>query len=179
MQIQQASGRPPRRGWRGLPMWMQFSISFGVAAILIVAIVLYVHHVGNDSSQEAPVTSPKALKEENREANILVRQDQTPHVASLASGVSPSAGLRAAVLKYMNHQISIGVISGPLTKTACAVRRGAGTDAEVALRCVATAANVSYPFYGVVKAQSGQVTYCKKDQPPVPSMNVPLSSKCL
>jgi len=137
-----------------------------------------VHHVGNDSSQEAPVTSAKAVKEENREANILVRQDQTPHVAKLAAGIAPASGVKAAVVKYMQHQIQIGVIAGPLSKSSCVTRSG-GSGARQALRCDVTAADVTYPFYGVVEPQNGQITYCKKDQPPIPSMNVPLSARCL
>jgi hypothetical protein len=178
MPLQQASGPTPRRGFRGLPAWLQFSVTLGIGAIVIVAVVLYVHHVGNDSAQEAPVTSPKAVKEENREANILVRQDQAPHHASLGPGSAAADGLRAAVLKYMRHQINIGVISGPVTKSSCVARSGS-TSTRQSLRCDVTAADVTYPFYGVVEPKSGQITYCKKDQPPIPSMNVPLSARCL
>lgn len=178
MTVQQVPGPRRRRGFGGLPRWTQFAVTFGIAAIVIVAVVLYVHHVGNDSGQEAPITSPRAVKEENREANILVRQDQAPHVATIAAGTSPADGLRAAVLKYMRHQIDIGVISGPLTKAACMARSGS-TSTRSALRCDVTAAQVTYPFYGVVATQSGQITYCKKDQAPIPSMNVPLAAKCL
>jgi hypothetical protein len=177
MTVQHVPGPRRRRGFGGWPRWVQFSVTFGAAAVLIVAVVLYVHHVGNDSAQEAPVTSPKAVKEENREANILVRQDQTPHVARLAAGVAAQAGLRDAVRGYIRHQINIGVISGPLQKSVCVTRTGS-TSSRQALRCSVTAAQVTYPFYGVVDTQSGQITYCKKDQPPIPSMNVPLSARC-
>jgi hypothetical protein len=179
MTVQQAPDPRRRRGFSGLPRWMQFAVTFGAAAVLIVAVVLYVHHVGNDSSKEAPVTSPKAVKEENREANILVRQDQMPHSAMLASGVAPEAGLRDAVLTYMRRQINIGVISGPLQKSSCVMRNGSSTSSDQALRCDVTAASVTYPFYGVVATADGQITFCKKDQAPVPGMNVPLSAKCL
>lgn len=165
------------RGFRALPLWVQFGLSFGIAAVVIVAVVLYVHHAGNSTNQEAPVTSAKAVKEENREANILVRQDQTPHLVKLAANVSAPDGLRSAVLKYMQHQIQIGVISGPISKSSC-VPRG-GSSSRQALRCDVTAANVTYPFYGVVEPATGQITYCKKDAPPIPSMNVPLSARCL
>jgi hypothetical protein len=178
MRVQPVSGPGRRRGFGGLSRRVQFAITFGAAAVVIAAVILYVHHVGNDSAQEAPVTSPKAVREENREANILVRQNQTPHVATLASGVAPATGLRDAVVTYMRHQIRIGVISGPLQRTACVTRSGS-TGSRLALRCTVTAAQVSYPFYGVVETRRGQITYCKKDQPPIPSMNVPLSARCL
>jgi hypothetical protein len=99
-------------------------------------------------------------------------------VAKLASGTSPSDGLRAAVVRYMRHQIQIGVITGPLTKSGCVSRSGGNSERQT-LRCDITAADVTYPFYGVVEPQKRQITYCKKDQPPIPSMNVPLSARCL
>lgn len=178
MGIQQAPGPVRPRGLRALPLWVQFGLTFGVAGALIVAVVLYVHHVGNSTNQEAPVTSAKAVKEENREANILVRQDQAPHVAKLAANVSAADGLRTAVLKYMQHQVQIGVISGPISKSSCVPRTG-GSSTRQALSCDVTAANVTYPFFGVVEPATRQITYCKKDAPPIPSMNVPISARCL
>jgi hypothetical protein len=177
MPVQQAF-EPRRRGFRALPPWLQFSMTFGIAAVVIVAVVLYVHHAGNDTSKEAPVTSAKAVKEENREAGILVRQNQAPHVTVLAAGAAPAVGLKDAVDKYMNHQIDIGVITGPLSRSSCEMRSG-GTSSRQTLRCDVRAADVTYPFYGVVDPKSGQITYCKKDQAPVPSMNVPVSPRCL
>lgn len=159
-------------------MRVQFAISFGVAAVLIVALVLYVHHAGESTSQEAPVTSAKAVKEENREADILVRQDQTPHVVALPSGASPADALRKAVVAYVTHQVGIGVIQGPLGKSSCTAVKG-GSSARQTYRCDVTAADVTYPFYGVVVPAKHAITYCKRDAPPIPSMSVPLSRRCV
>jgi hypothetical protein len=178
MRTQPASGPARPRGFRSLPLWVQYAITFGIAAVVVVAVVLFVHHVGNSTNQEAPVTSAKAVQEENREANILVRQDQRPRVAKLAANVSPAVGIRTAVVKYMQHQIKIGVIAGPLSKASCKSRAG-GSSTRQALLCNVTAAQVTYPFYGVVEPAKRQITYCKKDAPPIPSMNIPVSAKCL
>jgi hypothetical protein len=40
-------------------------------------------------------------------------------------------------------------------------------------------AAVSYPFLGVVDLRAKQITYCKRDPPPVPSENIPVSSRCV
>jgi hypothetical protein len=39
-------------------------------------------------------------------------------------------------------------------------------------------ANVSYPFVGVVEPAARRLTYCKRDLPPVPTMNIPVSARC-
>jgi hypothetical protein len=45
--------------------------------------------------------------------------------------------------------------------------------------CVATANDVNYDFLGVVNVPAHQLTYCKRDEPPVPSMNIPVSPRCV
>jgi hypothetical protein len=44
---------------------------------------------------------------------------------------------------------------------------------------VATAADVNYDFLGVVDVPAHRLTYCKRDEPPVPSMNIPVSRRCV
>ena len=41
------------------------------------------------------------------------------------------------------------------------------------------AGGVTYPFLGVADPRARRVTYCKRDQPPVPSDNIPVSRRCL
>jgi hypothetical protein len=80
------------------------------------------------------------------------------------------------VAGYMSSQIRIGAIDGPLTRTLCS--RVGGSDARQVWHCTAVAANVTYPFDGVVEPGARRLTYCKRDLPPVPSMNVPVSGRC-
>ena len=37
---------------------------------------------------------------------------------------------------------------------------------------------MTYPFLGVVDPAARRITYCKRDPPPAPSDNVPVSSRC-
>ncbi len=56
------------------------------------------------------------------------------------------------------------------------------TAARQVLHCTAVTASsvgkLSYPFDGVVAPTSATITYCQRVQPPVPSMNIPVSRRC-
>ena len=150
-------------------------LSIVVAAGLLAALVLFVE---NHSSDSTATESPAAALEANREAEILVSQDQAPHVVRLVSGAAPVTALEHAIRAAMARQISYGAISGPLTRSTCTPSRKRATVRR-AFRCKAVAADVSYPFLGVVNMRARQITYCKRDPPPVPSQNVPISPRCL
>ena len=74
----------------------------------------------------------------------IVRQQQAPHVVKLKPGVTPSDGLRAAVVGYMTHQISHGAMDGPIKRASCRSSTG-GTSARQVLRCDVTAAERDLP----------------------------------
>ena len=38
--------------------------------------------------------------------------------------------------------------------------------------------NVNYPFVGVFTEDQAALTYCKRDLPPIPSENIPVSARC-
>jgi hypothetical protein len=151
-------------------------LSLGAAAAVVLALVLLVQHSTNDTPAEAPVNNPKAVAEENREADAVVGQDQRPHVVALAAGADAAVAIKAAVTGYMSTQVRKGWIAGPLMHSGC--RRAGGTATRQVWQCTVVAANVSYPFDGVVEPGSRQLTYCKHDLPPVPSMNIPVSARC-
>ncbi len=65
---------------------------------------------------------PRRFAEENREDTILVQQQQAPHVVKLGSSQSPAAGVHAAVVGYMTHQINIGSMDGPIRSSSCVAR---------------------------------------------------------
>jgi hypothetical protein len=79
----------------------------------------------------------------------------------------------------MTHQISLGSIDGPIRSSSC--RTAGGTSTRLLFRCQVTASaqHVTYPFDGVVQPGSGAITYCRRVAPPVPSMNVPISKRCM
>ena len=92
-------------------------------------------------------------------------------------GVKSGSGCTGGVIEDSNHTIDNAVIEGPLIRVTCT---GTGTHAgRPAFRCSAVADGISYPFFGVVNLRARRVTYCKRDAPPVPSLNIPLNRRCL
>ena len=158
-------------------MWVQWALPFGVAAAVVVALILFVHHQTVDVPQIANVSSPKAIAEQNREDTIIVRQQQAPHVVRIAAGQSGAAALRAGVAAYIRGQISHGVMDGPVKSASCHAAVG-GTTSRQLFRCDVIAADFTYPFDAVVQPAAGVATYCQRVAPPIPSMNVPVNKRC-
>lgn len=170
-----------RRGfqYRALPVWLQWVLPFGVAAVVVVALVIFVQHETNDVPAVASYNSAAAVREQFREDNILVRQQQAPHHARLKTGEAAAAGLRGSIVAWMNHQIDVGAIAGPIRRTSCRPASGT-TGGRLVFHCelTASAQSVTYPFDGVVETAAGAITWCKRVAPPIPSMNVPVSKRC-
>jgi hypothetical protein len=153
------------------PMWVRWAISLGVGALLLVALVLFVsHHNGNGLAHE----SPKAAERANREAEIVVAQDQAPHVVILAA--ETPVAVAHAIRHDMASRIAAGNAVAPLEHVRCTPGATRGSDAGY--RCRATAAGVGYPYEAVLNRSTRTLTFCKHDAPPVPSMNIPVSPRC-
>jgi hypothetical protein len=166
---------PSRQGpWAGLPLRLRWAISLLVAVVLVVLLVRYVN---SNTADQPTFSSPKAQVTANREAAVLVRQDQTPHTATLRAGADPASALASAVTADMNTLIARNVIYGPVQHTACQPAGSVAGRGE-AFHCVSLANNVNYPFLGVVDVATGRITFCKSDPPPVPSMRIPVSPRC-
>jgi hypothetical protein len=157
------------------PLWLRWALSFGVAAVLIILLVRFVE---NNSGTSPANLNPAAAVRLNQEAEILVAQDQVPHVARLAPGETPVRAIERATQSDIGREINQGTISGPLGRSTCTAT---GTRATVAraFRCTVVAADFNYPFLGVVDTRTREITFCKRDPPPVPSQNVPVSRRCL
>ncbi|MGZ4175617.1 MAG: hypothetical protein ACXVRW_15200 [Solirubrobacteraceae bacterium] len=156
-----------------LPMWAKWVLSFGVGAILLVALIIYVDHHNSDSP---PSQNLAAQTRANREAELVVERDQAPRVIRLRRGVMPAAGIERAVRSTMSGLIDKAIVDGPLQRIHC-TRHGSGAG-RLGFNCVATANDVNYNFVGVVDPAAHRLTYCKRDEPPVPSMNIPVSPRC-
>jgi hypothetical protein len=170
----------PRRvrapgAYLALPLWSRFVLAAVVAVALLAAMVLFVE--GNNTNTN-PSLNEAAEVRANREAEILVAQDQTPHVVRLAAGAAPAVALEHAIHARMAAQVAGGAIAGPLRATRCQPR-GPATTAGRPYSCTVRAAGITYPFLGVADPRARRITYCKRDQPPVPSENVPVSRRCL
>jgi hypothetical protein len=155
------------------PMWARWTFSFGVAALLAVGLIVFVsHHNGNGLASE----SPKAAERLNREAEIVVSQDQAPHVVTLAGG-TPRTAVTRAIRRAMTVRINTGQAGAPLQAVRC---RAIGNRASATgYRCQATAAGVAYPYQAVLNRRTRTLTFCKHDAPPVPSANIPVSRRCV
>jgi hypothetical protein len=163
--------------YRSLPTWLQWALPFGIAAVVVIGVVVFVEHQTNDVPQYSN-TDKNSIVEQNREDSTLVRQQQAPREARLATGQSAVSGLRVAVVRYMNYEINHGVMDGPVVSSSCHAVPGAADGARLALKCNVKAADVTYPFLGVVQPSVKRITYCQRVAPPVPSMNIPVSSRC-
>jgi hypothetical protein len=154
-------------------MWTKFALSLGVGAILLVALIIFVENNNTDSNR---TLTPSEQAKVNQEAERVVAADQAPHLVTLTASESPRAGFVRTVRATMSNQVNRGLIDGPLQHVRC-TRHGGGANRR-AFTCVATANNVNYDFVGVVDVTARQLTYCKRDEPPVPSQDIPVSPRC-
>ncbi len=173
-------GRPRRPRAPGaylrLALWQRYVVSLGIAGVLLAVMVVFVarHNTNSPTS-----TNEAAAIQANRDAEILVSQDQAPRSLRLKPGLSPAAALRKAIRARMANQIAAGAIEGPLSHVRCrATGPSGGAGSRHAFRCTVVAGSVSYPFLGVVDTAARRVTYCKRDPPPVASDSVPISARC-
>jgi hypothetical protein len=173
-------GPPQRRSrasgaYLNRPLWQRYAISLLVAAVLLAGMVIWVAGHNTDSG---PVNNnPAASVRANHEAEILVAQDQAPRVASVSRGLSPGTAVERVIHARMAAQVRGGAIAGPLKRADCRPT-GARKAGTVGFSCTINAGSVNYPFLAAVDTAARRVTYCKRDPPPVPSENVPVSSRC-
>jgi hypothetical protein len=155
-------------------MWAKWVLSLAVGAILLAALIIYVDNHNTDSP---PSQNLASQTQANREAALVIERDQAARVVKLGHRVTPVTGLKRAIHGTMSGLINRGTIDGPLQRVRC-TRHGGGTG-TLGYSCVATANDVNYDFLGVVNVPAHQLTYCKRDEPPVPSMNIPVSPRCV
>lgn len=158
-----------------LALWKRFALALTVAAALMIAMVVFVSGHNTDANTSTNVTTAARA---NRDAEILIAQDQAPHTARLARGFSASAGVSHELHSVLARQAAAGAIAGPVGRARCR-SVGAETSARRAFDCSIVAASVSYPYAAVVQTAARRITFCKRDAPPAPSERVPLSPRCL
>lgn len=167
---------PPRPRPPAVPLWAKWAISLLVAGGLIVALVLYVSGHNTDYTPGYPITK-KAAVEANREATVLVKEDQAPRVFTRAAG-APGAQLMArAVRAVMQERIDTNQAGPPLKPARCHAATAA--DGRDGYTCTVLAGGIYYDFTGVLVPATHTITICKRDPPPVPSEIVPVSSRCV
>ena len=97
-------------------------------------------------------------------------------MVKLTRGDGPHAAFVRTVHAAMASLINKGVVDGPLQRVRCSPHGGGGSHSGFS--CVATADDVNYDYVGVVDVPARRLTYCKRDEPPVPSQNIPVSAAC-
>lgn len=156
------------------PLWLRFTLALLIATALLVAMVLFVSTHNTDFN---PRTNLAVAARANRDAEILVAQDQAPRGAVLPPGITPGAGLERAIHRRLSAQVRQGGISGPLTAAHCR-SAGPAAGARRAFRCTIESGGVIYPYLGVVATNTRRITFCKRDPPPVASDSIPISPLC-
>lgn len=169
----QRRSRPPG-AYRNLPLWGRFVVSGLVAIVLLAAMVIFVSGHNTDSPT---LTNPVAATRANRQSEILVEQDQAPHVASLPHGLSARAGLERVLHARLLTQVAGGSLSGPLSPARCR-ETGAPHGSTSGFSCSIAAGGITYPYLAAVDTAKRRITLCKRDPPPAPSDVVPVSPRC-
>lgn len=172
---QPAQRRRAPGAYLALRLWVRFAITIVIALGLLAAMVIYVN---NNNTNSNPTLNEASEVRANREAEILVAEDQAPHTLRLAAGERPSIAVERAVRHRIASQIAAGAIDGPLQHAACRAS-GSRPGGRTAFSCKVVADSVTYPFLGVVDTRARIVTYCKRDPPPAPTDNVPVSRRCV
>jgi hypothetical protein len=181
----QHGGQPPKRrapeafaDWVNAhkpPLWSRFAIALIIAAVVIIALIRFVDHENPLVAQPSSPSQKQAATEQAQDT-IVVQQQQAPHVVAVASKTAPLGAIKSAVHKYMATETGNGQINGSLQHLSC--KAAGGTASRAVFHCTAVAASVKYPFDGVVQPAAGKVTYCQVVLPPIPSMKVPVSTRC-
>lgn len=174
------SGRPrPERtrapgAYLNLPLWQRYAVSLVVAAVLLTGMVIWVE--GHNTDSGPANGNPNAIVSANRQARILVSEDQAPHSASLPPGLAAGPALERVLHAHVTAQIRDGALAGPLQPVRCHATGRSG--ARIGFSCTIDSGSVNYPFLATVDTAARRATYCKHDPPPMPSEPVPVSSRC-
>ena len=167
------------RGVLHPPLWARWVLTILGFAVLIVAIAIFVRHVNHESSASR-TESATAEEEANREAEIVIAEDQAPHTAALhpGSGLTTRTALERAIAGDVHARIDDGQLTGPLQYMHCRAS-GASRGGREPFRCTVRSAGIAYPFLAVADERQGELTWCKVDPPPAPgATEAPVSSRC-
>jgi hypothetical protein len=161
-------GVPPRRSrapgaYLNLPLWQRYAVSGVIAVALLTGMVIFV--AGHNTDSGPTNINPTATVQANREAEILVEQDQAPRTVRLPSGLVPVRALESVIHAHVSAQVKDGALSGPLTPARCHPT-GAHTPTAVGFSCEIEAGSVNYPFLAAVDTAAGGGSQWKRGPPP-------------
>jgi len=156
------------------PLWARWLLSLLGFAVLILLVWIAARGGGGGSS----LPERSAEVEANREGQVVIAEDQAPHTAPLRSGTSARVALEFAISADVRNRIRHGELTGAFQSVRCAV--GPTRAGRRAYSCTGRVAGVTYPFLGVVNERARELTWCKRDPPPVSNapLAVPISRRC-
>jgi hypothetical protein len=169
--------------YRALPLRTRWLLTIVVYAVVITAIVIVVRSSGtseeNGSSGLSPAAEASASSEANHEGRVAIAEDEAPHDAKLAPGVSARVALERAVEVDARARIAHGELTGPLETVSCRLD-GRGHARRRPLECTVQSAGLNYPFVGVADESRHELTWCKLDPPAEAGapLEVPVSPRC-
>jgi hypothetical protein len=156
--------------WRHPPLWIRWALTLVVFAGLGIGVVaVYRGATRLDTGSGAP--------EPSVEGQAAVARDQAPQSRPLARAAAPRVALERAIAGDMRSRIRRNEVSRPLERSGC-TPAGDRRGSRRAFRCKARTGGLVYPFLGVVDLRARRVTWCKRDPPPSPALDVPVSRRC-
>lgn len=160
-----------------LSLRTKYVLSFGIAAILLAAMIIYVNGHNTDASNGQQLT-PQGRASANRLAIILAEQEQAPHVLHADPAAAPRDAISHAVRVQMNGLINNQEAGPPLSPARCFATHAGGGQVQ-GFSCTDLSGGQYFDFVGVVDSATHVVTVCRRDPPPVQSQSVPVSTRCL
>lgn len=174
--------RTPLDWFRGLPLRTRWLLTIVVYGAVVATVVIVVHDSGGGggSAGASAGTEAAAVAEANREGRVAIAEDEAPHGARLAPGLSPQVALQRAIAMDVRGRIAHGELTGPLQSVACKLTAAHSSGNRQPLSCTVRSAGISYPFVGVADQRTGELTWCKVDPPPQAGapLEVPVSTRC-
>jgi hypothetical protein len=160
------------------PLWVKWVLSCGIALILLVALIIYVDHHNTDASNGQALT-PQGQTSANHLAIVLAQEQQAPHVVRAPAGATPATSIAHAVHLQMNTLINDQEAGPPVSPARCYATSARAGQGVRGFTCTDLAGGQYFDFVGVVDVKTRLVTVCRRDPPPVQSLTVPVSRRCV
>lgn len=160
---------------RQIPLWARWVLTILAFLVLILLGRSFIH--SSEGASGPTSTERRAEAEANHEGDVVVEEDQTPHMAPLRAGVPTNAALEQAIATDVRKRIQTSELSGPLQSVRCATS-GAPRTGRQAYRCTVRSAGIAYTFLAVSDTPARQLTWCKVDPPANGSTAIPVSARC-
>jgi len=126
-------------------LWLQWVLSFVVAGAVILGLVRFVE---SNTANQVTTENASGEAQANREAEILVAEDETPHTVLLPAHTVAAVAVNRAIRADITTMIDQGSLDGPLQHSKCStvgysgeVNRDAlrGERADYRLQCLSCA----------------------------------------